>query len=216
MTHIIKRMTIVAVSVIATCGPATQAVAQSFDCAKAATSVETLICETPLLSALDEEMAHVFNAARDAEGAGAVVDEQRSWLRMRTLCDSDVSCLEESYLHRIADLTTGSEPLRPGFYTGPFGELVLDVTASEIGGFRMEFSGGNANYTCGTDPAELRQAGNALSVSADGKPLLEVTRVGTGLLLPDTGTNRNLKAEWCGARAPDFLGSFFKYAPNEQ
>ncbi|NVO58562.1 hypothetical protein HW561_22535 [Rhodobacteraceae bacterium B1Z28] len=212
MKHIITISTLL---IAAVQGSVFTASAQSFDCANEKTQVETMICNSSLLSALDEEMARMFTSAHDAGNANIIVAEQRSWLQTRALCDGDTSCLEKSYLHRTAELAAETVPLRPGSYIGPFGELILDVTGSEAIGFHIKFSGGNVNYTCGTDPAELRQAGSSLSVFADGKPLLNLTRVGRGLLLPDTGTNRNLKAAWCGSRAPDFVGSFFKYSPNE-
>jgi uncharacterized protein len=86
--------------------------AASFDCAKAATSVEKLICGSSELSTLDEHLGRYYSAARPALGpaASCLVQNQRDWLRRsRNVC-KDAGCLRQAYLGRLAEL----DALQPG------------------------------------------------------------------------------------------------------
>lgn len=87
------------------------ACAASFDCAKASSSVEKLICGNPKLSELDEYMGRYYAAARAELGAAksCLAVHQRVWIRHRGTC-KDAACLENSYLRRLAEL----DPLQPG------------------------------------------------------------------------------------------------------
>ena len=63
----------------------------SFDCAKAASPIETLICADETLATLDNEMMALFTAARSAlekdEARQGLLKEQRTWLKARlTTC----------------------------------------------------------------------------------------------------------------------------------
>ena len=73
--------------------------AASFDCAKAATPLEKLICSTPELSRNDEVLAKAYATALGglSEGAKAVVQSsQRDWLSFAPLsCSPDAMPLEE-------------------------------------------------------------------------------------------------------------------------
>ena len=87
--------------------------AASFDCARARTHVEHLICASPGLSRLDDEMGALY-AKIESETAGvdgdtgAVLDplndEQSRWLgHVRDRCMT-VGCLKRVYLHRIRQM----------------------------------------------------------------------------------------------------------------
>lgn len=79
--------------------------AQSFDCRKAASAAEKLICADRALAALDEQLARAFAAAR-ARGDVDVVN-QRAWLKdVRGRC-ADAACLTEVYRARIEGLGRG-------------------------------------------------------------------------------------------------------------
>lgn len=75
---------------------------QSFDCRKAETAIEKMVCADPELSALDEQLATAFAAARargDVEPA-----HQRAWLKdVRARC-ADIACLKQVYRVRIEGL----------------------------------------------------------------------------------------------------------------
>ena len=78
------------------------AYAASFDCAKAGTKVEKLICSTPSLSKLDSDLADLYKDALRKEPATR--QEQVSWIKDRNKC-ADAACLETSYKERMDELT---------------------------------------------------------------------------------------------------------------
>jgi uncharacterized protein len=103
-------MRIAALLVLISAGAASHAA--SFDCAKAATATEKLICANQRISDLDEYLGRYFYTARAEVGRGAqcLVPNQRGWLRtVRDAC-KDAACLERVYLNRLAEL----DPLQLG------------------------------------------------------------------------------------------------------
>lgn len=109
--------------ILAAAGPAAAA---SFDCAKARTKVEKLICADPQLSRQDSELAAAYAEALkvwDGRIAAYVKMTQRGWVGSRTLLppgqdmggiycnddDSRLSCLRDIHAERIAALKS------PGF-----------------------------------------------------------------------------------------------------
>lgn len=75
--------------------------AASFDCSRASTSVERLICDDPTLSAADEAMVDAFQALRDSDPT--LASDQIDWLAERDRCET-VECLSSAYLARIDQL----------------------------------------------------------------------------------------------------------------
>lgn len=82
------------------------AVAASFDCKKAASEVEKLICENPELSKLDDDLAQAYkNALISAADKEALKKNQVWWLKFtRNICQA-ATCLDEAYKARIIELT---------------------------------------------------------------------------------------------------------------
>lgn len=99
----------------------TPAQGASFDCQKATTATELLICSDPELSKLDEELGKAYHAIRNTLGPTAkdeIRDTQRMWLKYWPSACSlggqaplDVNCAKEKYRGRISELTT-----QPGFF----------------------------------------------------------------------------------------------------
>ncbi len=90
------------------------ACAASFDCSKASTQVERLICADPTLSDLDDRLAQAYRAAAGRPGADAVRAGQRRWLKeVRNRCQ-DISCLMEAYNARIRDVSGAPRGPAPG------------------------------------------------------------------------------------------------------
>jgi uncharacterized protein YjbI with pentapeptide repeats len=87
----------------------------SFDCAKAATPVETMICDEYeyVLRRYDLELAEVWRELR-AAGKGDLAD-QRRWLKSRSACE-DRACLSDLYEARLAVLRG---QLGPGITLAP-------------------------------------------------------------------------------------------------
>lgn len=79
------------------------AAAASFDCAKAVTIVEHLICDNPELSKLDDEMAAKYKAGlndSDPKRKDALRRAQKLWLTVRNTCVS-ADCVESAYKIRL-------------------------------------------------------------------------------------------------------------------
>lgn len=78
--------------------------AASFDCAKAETGVEKLICSDAELSKLDDALALAYSAAlRLNDNPMAVQQAQKQWLKERDRC-SDIACVKTLYASRITSL----------------------------------------------------------------------------------------------------------------
>lgn len=87
----------------------TAAHAASFDCHKAATGVEKMICADAELSQLDEKLTTVYRSAltKAAPYPAAIKDlkkTQRDWLVYTQQRCSDTACLKAAYNYRIAQL----------------------------------------------------------------------------------------------------------------
>ena len=94
------------------CGAAHGAAAQSFDCAKAQTRVEKMVCADRAVAELDEYLGRYYAAARaEIPGAAACLQsDQAQWLKSTRDACADGACLKSAYLNRLAEL----DPLQPG------------------------------------------------------------------------------------------------------
>jgi len=89
----------------------TTAWAASFDCAKAKTRVEKIICEDAALSKLDEEMNVAYKTAlQDEKQANAIKQAQKQWMKERNDC-SDAECVRSAYENRNEQLRAMSSAL---------------------------------------------------------------------------------------------------------
>ena len=102
------------------------AFAASFDCTKAATTLEKTICNDPRLNAADTQMGDVYRQLRKTLTkplANRLKQEQRDWLKTRTsYCQAhDADCMLPIYDARIAVLQSrlGSQPTAPAMATHP-------------------------------------------------------------------------------------------------
>jgi uncharacterized protein len=95
---------------------AASAPAASFDCAKAQSKVEQLVCDNPKLSELDGKLGQDYQAVlskANAEQKQRVVAEQKHWLQhTRDVCETE-TCLKHAYWSRQAALQTWFEPRSP-------------------------------------------------------------------------------------------------------
>jgi len=159
--------------------------AASFDCAKARTKVETLICADPQLSRQDSELALAYGAALkvwDGRIAGYVKMTQRGWVGSRTLLppgqdmggvyctddDTRLSCLRDIHAERLAVLKS------PGFRLSGIYVRGQDFLAIKAGstGLRFGYALADANATQGnTDedkPVRVAPGQTAVSFSLTG------------------------------------------------
>ena len=76
----------------------------SFDCAKAGSDAERLICADRELAALDVRMADLYEMGLNSVAdSNEFTGEQKVWLSRRDAC-TDKQCLVVSYDDRIKDL----------------------------------------------------------------------------------------------------------------
>jgi uncharacterized protein len=80
--------------------------AASFDCARAESHVEKLVCSDPEVSALDERLGRAFLQSRQSNKN--VTIDQRRWLSSwRDTC-VDINCLKKIYIARIDELANST------------------------------------------------------------------------------------------------------------
>lgn len=90
--------------------------APGFDCSKAGTRVENMICDHPKIAQLDSDLADAYKTAlRDSPWASAnrrIRAEQKEWISQRNRCDTP-RCLRQTHHQRISVLygeVAGSAP----------------------------------------------------------------------------------------------------------
>ena len=70
----------------------------SFDCAKASSTTEKLICGDETISALDEQLAASYKSALEkSSDKDALKKTQLDWLKQQRAC-KDKTCLSQAYL----------------------------------------------------------------------------------------------------------------------
>ncbi|WP_266159618.1 lysozyme inhibitor LprI family protein [Dyella silvatica] len=88
------------------------ALSAGFDCKKALSDVEKMICKSADLSSLDGQLLDAYNGALkavEASSKDALIEEQRNWIRYtRNICQDSV-CLSEAYETRIKVLQQNSQ-----------------------------------------------------------------------------------------------------------
>jgi len=87
----------------------TTAQAASFDCRKASSTIEKLVCDTPAISKLDDDLGKAYKEATrkaNEEQKQRLATDQKYWLKhVRNLC-ADESCVKQAYQFRLTALTS--------------------------------------------------------------------------------------------------------------
>ncbi len=87
----------------------------SFDCTRAMSRVEKLICGDAELSRLDEEMKTAYQqASQNAADPVGLRAEQKQWLGLRDFC-KDAGCVNQVYRARLASLYSMIQASKPCF-----------------------------------------------------------------------------------------------------
>lgn len=112
--------------------------AASFDCAKAGTKVEHIICDNPEISKLDEELNAAYKiAVQDQQQAGKVKAAQRLWMGDRNSCLDDV-CVKAAYATRLALLGSFHASGINSNLSGQWHLAICDASISKVcGGFTV-------------------------------------------------------------------------------
>lgn len=150
----------VAIGLLVAVLPALAQGAPSFDCSRAASLAETLICTEPGLAALDQRLSGVYRdalaAASASEGADTLRAEQRGWIKGRDACRMAADpqgCIETAYLLREATLVArwGVQPpaatARWDCGGAPAQRIVTTFYATALPALRLEQDGQIATAT---------------------------------------------------------------------
>lgn len=138
----------------------------AFDCAKAESSAEELICSNEELAKLDRSLADVYGKAVAAIETFADKDTalkefkayQRGWIKGRDECwkaDDELACIKADYDYRIAEITAKYgliEGQKPVFY------MCNDNPADEI----------VATYFPTTPPSARLERGDSTEIVVEG------------------------------------------------
>jgi len=112
MNTLITRNTWRMLSAISALLFALSAQAASFDCGKAKSKVEHIICDDAEISRLDDELNESYKAAlKDKRKAAAIKKAQKLWMKGRNKCRNN-DCLNRMYEKRILALMTGVDTSR--------------------------------------------------------------------------------------------------------
>ncbi len=83
--------------------------AASFDCKKAASRIEHLICDDPDLNSFDSQLEGAYRGALDrAASPASVKGKQLTWLKQRDAC-ADAECMSNAYQRQIKLLAAISD-----------------------------------------------------------------------------------------------------------
>jgi uncharacterized protein len=81
----------------------------SFDCTKASMPSEKIICSSPALSKLDDQMFAAYSKARsESANSDQLKSEQIKWIKEVRACGSNEVCVLELYNKRISELAPQS------------------------------------------------------------------------------------------------------------
>ena len=134
--------------------PPTGPVTPSFDCAKAGSEAEKLVCADNGLATLDKRLAYLYAAELAKPDASKDLEAmQRGWVKGRDDCwkaDDKRVCVEESYRTRIAELQINS----PGAMAATAVEFTCDDNSKPFTmAYYNELDDGAAVITLGNDQA---------------------------------------------------------------
>src|SRR5439155_12200691 len=103
----------IAISLVATCLVGMSSVhSAGFDCAKAKTKIDKLICSDARLSEADEKLTALYNDVLAKSPVSEDAKQQQlEWLKQSRNTCKDADCLQQAYTSRIADLQRQLEKL---------------------------------------------------------------------------------------------------------
>jgi uncharacterized protein len=138
------------------------AAAASFDCAKAKSRLEVLICSEPRLSALDQELADAYRAALSkTNDRKTLIHWQRDWLNSDPLSSCrDANCASREFRARIAVLDRVVPEDAATGWTGSFIRVLngKDDQSSHIVLIRLageRLSAAGTAYWVGANPGQI-------------------------------------------------------------
>lgn len=195
----------------------------SFDCAKAASAVETAICDTPDLAWYDRQMGKSYKIALEKvgeTGAAALKAAQQAFLKTRDACGGEdpYACVASAYAKRLAALATtiDKRDFKSDQFAGESGAVAW--VQYPRGGVALLIStiGGN-DHTCSFETDAAESAANG-TVTWSQNPDKELYQEACTLTLKPTPDGVTLSSAgescqyYCGMRAT-LDGEFARTAP---
>lgn len=112
--------------------------AASFDCGKAHTKVEKLICVDTELSKLDDELNAAYKTVlQDMKNAAAIRQTQKQWMKERNGCP-DMACVKRVYETRLSAFRPSDGGKASFSFSGQWYLELCDISISkECGGFTV-------------------------------------------------------------------------------
>jgi uncharacterized protein YecT (DUF1311 family) len=178
----------------------------SFDCAKASSKVEHLICGDHELSILDEHLAIAYRNAKKYEDPKRLKSEQREWIRRRGFCTT-VACLQKSYTQRLKTLEDYAKGIQPKPWSGEF-EMGTDMITIKPSKSFNYTSVGARGHTCEVK-GKFRSVADNLEFHDDVNDChLKITVISTQMLYLDATPCKH----YCGLNAMASSGKFQRIA----
>lgn len=185
--------------------------AASFDCTKAVSPLEKVICGNEELSRLDEQLAEKYRSGLNAlspEGQSLLRRGQRDWLALvRTHCasrlgqpadpirDDATQCLRREYDARLQGLGTSAQRLGPYMFSRVDRFLLQPVSlGDDIGGSREGFTFAEISYPRIDAPANAATLGwNRYIAAMAEASKTDASDSGCGI---DTGDDCSPDTDW--------------------
>lgn len=119
--------------------------AASFDCEKAVSNIEKLICSNEKLSSLDDQLNSTYKKSIESkEISDGIKQAQKKWIKERNVC-IDTACIQLSYEKRLNELVVSSQSQireqlnndspqsaeQPGPWVQVFPDFVSEVLVTE-------------------------------------------------------------------------------------
>ena len=148
--------------------------APSFDCKKANSKIEKMICSDDNLSKIDVEMYTQYKKLRDRldkKMKKKLLKEQRVWLKSRAKC-KDVDCILKSYYKRVdtlkhwyyANRIKGDNFAGEYLYFGSiYAELKITKKRKDTYQYTLTVVGGNNHLCVIEEPKEILLKDNILT-----------------------------------------------------
>ena len=138
----------------------------SFDCSKARSRIEKLICSDEKLAGLDKRMLESYKRAKKLQPkkAKSIIKAQRAWVRDRNRCKTKkgvIECLIAKYEARLVNLDIEDVivPVKNAKYVGSFTQTRDMIVESIVKA--------NSKKVKVTDSLEIRKKGDIYSVKAN-------------------------------------------------
>lgn len=181
----------------------------SFDCAKASTPGEKIVCESPGLGWYDRQLAKGYALAKTAVGKAGeaeLKESQQTFISIRDTCrgEDPYGCVVQAYMERLNQLAAiaGKAGFGYGDYSSNDGSVSLAIYPDKAAALTISTVGGG-DHTCAfeTDRAQQGKGGTiTYSAAYEGMPeacKIEATPSGNAITVTATvGCSY-----WCGARA---------------